>query len=470
MRQLGGSDDLWFAMDTDTTPMHFLEVAIYDPSTSEKGAIDLQDVKAFVGERLGGLPLRQKLVRVPWNADFPYWVEDESFDLDEHLHEVELKPPGDWPAFLATLEEIAEVPLDRSRPLWDLYLIKGLGVIEGVPEGAFALARKVHHGQFDGTNIMRLSGRLHSADPEAGPPPPDGWSPEPTPSGLGLLLRAPWNRTRRVWKGVEVLRENASRLLDLVGSSGTGGQTKGEGRPVPQTRFSGSIGTRRRVFDALVFPLEDVKAVRRHVAGATVNDVALAIATGAIRRYLEAHGELPEEPLVILVPVSAHTDDEEQGSGNRLSIMFVTLPTNEADPLERLRRVRDSTSRSKRTTEQIGAGNVADIVDLVPTYLMGLGFEWFVRLGLAERLPPLISGISITNVPGPRRPTYFNGARSVRGLGCPFLFDGMGLIIAISSYCDDFLVQFGSSPRMMPDPEFFRECIREAYEELAAAS
>ena len=149
--------------------------------------------------------------------------------------------------------------------------------------------------------------------------------------------------------------------------------------------------------------------------------------------------------------------------------MFVTLHTEVADPLERLRLVRESTSRSKRTTEQIGAGNVADIVDLMPTYVMGLGFEWFVRLGLVERLPPLISGISITNVPGPRKPTYFAGARSVRGLGCPFLFDGMGLIIAISSYCDELLVQFGSSPRMMPDPDFFRDCIREAYDELASA-
>ncbi len=470
MRQLGGSDDIWFAADTETTPMHFMEVAIYDPSTSETGAIDLRDVKDFVGRRLGGLPLRQKLVRVPWNADFPYWVEDEGFDLDAHLHQREVKPPGDWPAFLATLEEIMEVPLDRSRPLWDMYLITGLRAIEGVPDGAFAIARKVHHGQFDGTNIMRLSARLHSMEPEAPAPPPDDWSPEPAPSALELLLRAPWNRTRRVWKGAQVLQQNVPRLLDVLGSPGKGAAKTGESRPVPQTRFSGSIGTRKRVFDALVFPLDTVKAMRRHVEGATVNDVALTMATGAIRRYLRAHDELPEDPLVIIVPVSAHSDDEEEGSGNRLSIMSVTLPTHVADPLERLRLVRQSTSRSKRATEKIGAGNVADIVDLMPTYVMGLGLEWFVRLRLAERIPPFMSGISITNVPGPRKPTYFHGARSVRGFGCPFLFDGMGLIIAISSYCDDLLVQFGSSPQMMPDPDFFRDCIREAYDELAAAA
>lgn len=469
MKQLGGSDDIWFAVDTANTPMHILEVGIYDPSTRETGTIDLSDVKEFVRQRLGGLPLRQKLLRVPWNADFPYWVEDEDFDLDAHLHHVEVDPPGDWRAFLTTLERIMEVPLDRSRPLWDMYLITGLQASDGVPEGCVAVARKVHHGQFDGTNIIRLLGRLHSTEPVAEAPPPDDWSPEHTPSALALLMRAPWNRTRRIWRGARILGQNVPHLLDVMTSRGKDDPPAGEDRPVPQTRFCRSIGTRKRVFDGLVLPLKDVQAIRHRVDGATVNDVALAIATGAIRRYLQAHDELPENPLVIGVPVSAHTEDEEEGAGNRLSFMFVTLHTEVADPLERLRLVRESTSRSKRTSEKIGAGNVADMVDIIPTYLLGPAIEQFVRLGLTERLPLPASGISLTNVPGPRQPAYFNGARQVRGLGCPFLFDGVGLIIAASSYCEDFLLQFGSSPEMMPDPDFFRDCIRTAYDELAAA-
>jgi len=347
-----------------------------------------------------------------------------------------------------------------------MYLITGLGALEGVPKGCFALARKVHHGQFDGTNIMRLSKRLHSAEPSA-----DEWSPERTPSGIELLMRAPLNRTRRLWKGAGVLGQNVPRLVDMITSPDEKQAPPEEKRPIPRTRFCHSIGSRKRVFDGHVFPLEEAKALRRHVAGATLNDVALTICTGAIRKYLMAHDELPDDPLIIGVPVSAHTEDEseEEGAGNRISFMFVTLHTEVADPLERLRLVCASTGRSKQTSEQIGAGNVADMLDIIPTYLLGPGIQTFIRLGLAEYLPLPMSGISITNVPGPREPSYFNGSRLVGGCGCPFLFDGVGLIIAVSSYCDDFLIHFGSTPEMIPDPDFFLDCIREAWDEFVSA-
>lgn len=127
-------------------------------------------------------------------------------------------------------------------------------------------------------------------------------------------------------------------------------------------------------------------------------------------------------------------------------------------------------SRSEYTqaSREIGAGNVADVIETIPTCLLGPAFEQITRWGLSEYLPQPSSGISITNVPGPRTPTYFRGARLVRGLGCPFLFGGIRMVIAISSSCDDFLVQFGSAPKMVPDPAFFVDCVREAYDELAA--
>jgi WS/DGAT/MGAT family acyltransferase len=470
MKQLAGGDDIWFAIETDSTPMHILQVGIYDPSTSESGKVDLDDVKDFVKERLGGLPLRQKLLPVPWNADFPYWIEDEDFDLDRHIRQARVQPPGDWAALLATLSEIMEEPLDRSRPLWEMVLLTGLGEIEGAPEGCFALATKVHHGQFDGTNIMRLSDRLHSTEPGATPAPKDEWKSERTPWGVELLMRAPWNRARRIWKGAQVLGKNAPNLLDMLAPKDAGGSSRAASHTVPQTRFSHAIGTRERVFDGLVLPLKDVLELRHRVEGATVNDVALSICAGAVRKYLQAKGELPKEPLSIISPVSAHEPDEDESAGNRISIMQVTLPANVADPMERLRQVRESTRRSKHTTEEIGAGNVADVIDTIPTYLLGPVFERLVRFGLTEYLPNPGSGVSITNVPGPRKPSYFHGARLVRGIGCPFLFDGVGMIIAVSSYCDDFLLQFGSTPKMMPDPEFFVECMRSAFEDLATAA
>ncbi len=469
MKQLDGGDDIWFAIDTETTPMHLLTGGIYDPSTSESGRVDFGEVREFIRQRLAGLPLRQKLVTPPWNSDFPYWVEDEDFDLDRHLHHIELPPPGDWDTFRAALREIAEVPLDHSRPLWDVYLLTGLGQLDGLPEGCFALAQKLHHAQFDGTNLMRLMGRLHTLDPAAEPPPRDDWSPERTPSGLEMLLRAPFNRARRVFDGARVWGRNAPRLVQMLGPGGDSESSGEKSASVPATRFAHPIGTRERVFDGVTLPLSEVLELRRQVEGATVNDVALAICSGALRRYLNEHRELPEEPLVMGSPVSAHEPDEEDSSGNRISMMFAALPTDVNDPLERLRLVRKATKRSKTTTEEVGAGNVADVLGTIPTYLLGPLIEQAVHFGLTEYLPQLMSGVSITNVPGPRKPMYFNGARMMKGLSCTFLFDGVGMIIAISSYCDDFIIHFTSTPKMLPDPEFFTECLQASYNELRDA-
>jgi WS/DGAT/MGAT family acyltransferase len=473
MRQLGGGDAIWFALDTENTPMHIMEVAIYDPSTRTGPPIDLARVKEFVRLRLGGLPLRQKLVTPPWHADFPYWVEDEDFDLDNHIHEIEVQAPGDWDAFRATLEDLMEVPLDRSKPLWEMYLMRGLRGIPGVPDGCFALARKLHHGQFDGTNIIKLLGRLHSTGPESDPPPAewsrDEWSPEHTPSTTELLLRSPWNRTRRVWKGLQVFGRNLPNLAETLFSRDSADEPEANEETLSKTCFSRSIESRRRVFDGLTFPLEDVKSIRRKVEGATVNDAALAIIAGALRRYLEAHDDLPELPIVVGMPVSAHTEDDPEDAGNRLSGMLINLHIEEADPLERLRLAREATRRAKQSSEQIGAENVADMLDVLPTYLLGPPIEQFVRSGLASHIPMGFSGVALTNAQGPREPLYFDGARMVKTHGCAFLFDGMGLLFAATNYCEDFLIQITSSPEILPDPDLLLRCLRESFEELMAS-
>jgi hypothetical protein len=150
-------------------------------------------------------------------------------------------------------------------------------------------------------------------------------------------------------------------------------------------------------------------------------------------------------------------------------MMRVALPTDVADPRERLHRVRDATRRSKATTQEMGAGNVADLLDTIPTYMLGPLVQQLVGLGLTRYIPQPSSGISITNVPGPPVRGYFLAARMMKMIASTFLFDGMGLILAISSYCDKFLVQFTSTPNKMPDPDFFKECLQESFEELRKA-
>jgi WS/DGAT/MGAT family acyltransferase len=466
MKQLRGGDSLWFSVDTENAPMHITQVTIYDPGSADWSRMTLDRVKRYVARRIDGLPLHRKLVRVPLKADYPYWVEDGNFDLGNHIFQTKLGERGNWSALLAAVGEIAEVPLDYSRPLWEMHLITGLGRIKGLPKGAFGIALKVHHGQFDGTTLKKLVARLHApARGENG----GHWTPEPDPSSAELLARAVWNRPRWAWHTAYVVGKNLPRLLATLRNSGEGGSSDTAPGENPRTRFSHSIATRERVFDALEFPLPDIKAMRRAVDGATVNDVALAIVGGALRRYLAAHGELPEEPLTIIQPVSAHEEDESEETGNRTSAMAAVVHTEIDDPVQRLALVRESTKRAKQRSQKVGPDTVADLVDVLPTNLLGVGFELFVKSGLADRLSMGSCGVSLTNVPGSAEAAYFDGARMVRSIGVGFLVDGMGLLLVATSYGETFSLQFVSSPDVMPDPGFFTRCLREGFQELQQA-
>lgn len=212
--------------------------------------------------------------------------------------------------------------------------------------------------------------------------------------------------------------------------------------------------------------LADVQAMRRLADGATINDVALALAAGALRNYLAGHGELPDGPVVITCPISAHRPDEPDDVGNRISAMLVALPTDVADPIDRLRQVCAATGKAKRAVGASDPGGIADLADQLPTNLLHAGYEGYVRLRLADRVPQPFSGVSLTNVPGPREPLYLDGARLVRSLSSGFLMEGMGLLLVAGSYCDTFTLQFGSHPSLLPDPDRLRDCLAASFTEL----
>jgi WS/DGAT/MGAT family acyltransferase len=457
-------------LETEHAPLHFVGAAVYDPSTRAGGAIGLDDLKATMEKALNRLPLRKKLVSAPWRLDLPYWVDAEGFDLDDHVRELTLPPPGDRTAFLAVITALLEAPFDRSRPLWEMNLISDLDGVDDFPKGSFAVLVRVHHGQFDGTTALKLLNALHTDRPEPVDDTVSSWAPERTPTGPELLMRAPWHFVERMWRTAGVTSTVAPMLARRMGRR-SGGASPAR-PPVPRTRFSSRLESHRRVFDFLHLPLDDVLAIRTVVEGATVNDVASTIAGGALRRYLESVDELPDEPLVVMMPISAHAPGSQSEIGNRISLMTATIHTEIADPLERLRLGREASARSKRASQEMGAGNIADLLDVLPTNALDLASEPLIRSGILETLPLPFSGISLTNVPGPREPLYFDGARMVTLLGATFLVDVMGLIIAITSYCDNLLVAFTSTPEVVPDSGFLADCFRQSYEELrdAAAS
>ena len=468
MEQLRGSDHVWFAIETAHAPLHFVGAAVYDPSTRAGGAIGLDDLKMTMRRELHRLPLRKKLVTAPWRLDLPYWVDAEDFDLDNHVRELTLRPPGDRSAFRDAITGFLEAPFDQSRPLWEMNLISDLDNVDGFPNGSFAVLVRVHHGQFDGTTALKLLHALHDDRPEAVDDPAPPWVPERTPTAPELLVRAPWHFAERMWRTAAVTRTIAPILARRLGPRGSGSSAPRP--PVPRTRFSKRLESHRRVFDFLHLPLDDVLAIRAAVEDATVNDVASTIAGGALRRFLASVDELPDDPLVVLMPVSAHEPGSETDTGTRISLMTATVHTEIADPLERLRRGRESSARAKRTTREVGATNVADLVDVLPTNALDLVAEPLTRSGILEALPLPISGITLTNVPGPAEPLYFDGARMVTLLGATFLVDVMGLIIAITSYCDQLVVAFTSTPEAVPDPGFLAECFQESFLELRTAA
>jgi len=471
MQQLSGMDASFLYFETANAPTHIGSFTIYDQSTAPGGRVTFKGILANVESRLHlARCFRQKIVHVPFDLDHPYWIEDPEFDLEFHVRHIALPHPGDWRQLCIQVARIHARPLDLSKPLWEMYVIEGLDNVEGAPPGSFAVLTKIHHAAIDGVSGAELATAIHDLEVEGTPPPPEKeWRPEPDPGVLelgasyaGSLLRDPFRfaRTiRRVAPGVSAMLRGSSSTPEV--------ENQGE---VPRTRFNGVVSP-HRVVDGRTFSLDQIREIRKGVAGATVNDVVLALCGGALRRYLSAHGELPDESLVAMAPISVRPEEEKGSAGNQISAMSVTLYSDEADPVERLRKVHDGTQQSKAMAEAVGARTMTDITQFLPGTLSGLAARLYSRLGLANSITPFLNTV-ITNVPGPQIPLYFTGARMVALHGMGPVMDGMGLIHPVFSCSGKISVAVTACRQMMPDPGFYAECLQASFDELydAAAS
>ncbi len=469
MQQLSGMDASFVYLETPSAPMHVASISIYDPSTAPGGRVTFKGILATIQERLNKVrTFRQKMVPVPMNLDHPYWVEDKDFDLEYHVRHIALPHPGDWRQLCIQAARLHARGLDLSRPLWELYVIEGLDHVEGIPPGSFALVQKTHHAAIDGASGMEMTSAIHTTAPdEVEPLAPDTWKGEDDPNPLVLLGRAGINNTvrpmhfgrvvARTVPGVgRVVNRRRRHELELPRLS------------APNTRFNGAVDA-HRVLDARRFELAEVRRMKRAVEGATVNDVVLAIVGGALRTYLQDKGELPDQSLTAMAPISVRTEDQKGSAGNQVSGMIVGLGTDVADPLERLRAARESTSQSKEFTNAVGARTLSDYSEFVPGGLAGLAARTVSRFGLANRTDPVVNTV-VTNVPGPRQPLYFAGARLVSMIGMGPIGDSLGLINVVTSYVDELVVAATSCRSMMPDPAFYAECLQGSFDELAAAT
>jgi WS/DGAT/MGAT family acyltransferase len=465
MQQLSGMDASFLYFETRNAPTHIGSFAIYDQSTAPGGRVTFKGILANVERRLHlARCFRQRIVKVPLDLDHPYWLEDPDFDLEFHIRHIALPQPGDWRQLCIQVARIHARPLDLTKPLWEMYVIEGLNRVDGAPPGSFALLTKIHHAAIDGVSGAELTAAVHDTSPDAEPPPPDEpWRPEREPTLLELAARTTANNIRQPFRFARVMSQTIPPIARVLRSDANEVEGAGE---VPRTRFNGIVSP-HRVVGGRVFSLQDIRDVRKVVPGATVNDVILTVCSGALRRYLEHHRELPAESLVAMAPISVRTEDQRGAAGNRVSAMSVTLFSNVADPLERLEKVHRGTQGSKATANALGATTMTDITQVLPGTLSGLAARLYTRLGLANRVKPFLNTV-ITNVPGPQVPLYFTGAKLVSFYGLGPVMDGMGLIHPIFSYSGRISVSFTACRDQMPDPGFYADCIQASFDELLA--
>lgn len=467
MHQLNPIDTALLMLETPQTPCHVSMISIYDPSTCPRKAPTFEDIVEAVRISLpAAASFRRKIVRVPFDVDFPYWIEDADFDLEFHMRHLALPKPGNWQQFRAQVSRLISRPLDLSRPPWEMTVIEGLDSIEGLPPGCFATVLKIHHCAIDGQAGMALVTALHQDGPQKKPVKlEDTWEPEAAPGNREMMARAWVSTIRRPVAIARLLLSNARSLVGAAFNDVRSDDEDGD-RVVPELVFNSTISA-QRIFDVASCSLADLKRIRQQVEGATINDVCLTIVAEAMRRYLEAKGQLPKESLVTAVPISTRTPEQAQAGGNQVSVTFVAMRTDIADPIERLAAIAAETRQKKAVQAGVVMSVLLDVVHNLPGALVGA----------VGRVLPIVSlnakamvNTMLTNVPGPMEPIYLLGAKVVHSTGCPPLLHGGGLLHSVGSYNGEFTFSFTACRTQLPDADFYRECLETAIKEVVKAA
>ncbi|MEH6582548.1 MAG: wax ester/triacylglycerol synthase family O-acyltransferase [Halioglobus sp.] len=467
MQQLTGMDASFLYLETPNAPMHISGLAIYDQSTAPGGKVRFKDLIENYNYRIRDLPpMTRKLVEVPLNLDHPYWVSDGHYDPEFHIRHLALPSPGDWRQLCILISRLHARPLDRNHPLWEAYVIEGLDNVEGVPKGSFAVFSKTHHAAIDGTSGMEMTAAIHDLSPDYhGNREPSVIEVDSHPSKLELIARSQLNSIKKPFNFISVARNTVPGMAKAYNRARKGELQKVS--DIPRTRFNGKVSP-HRVFQAISVNLEDVKRIKNAVPGATVNDAALTIVGGALRKYLKKHGELPERSLAAMAPVNVRTDADKAG-GNLVSALTVEIRTDIEKPMARLAAVHAGTQDAKEYNNAVGAKAMTDYTQFIPSTLAAQAARLSSRWGLMSRMKPNYNCV-ITNVPGPAVPLYSTGAKMVTNFGTGPVLDGLGLFHAIGSYCGQFMISATSCRDMMPDPDFYRSCLQESFDELLAAA
>jgi WS/DGAT/MGAT family acyltransferase len=469
MRQLGVTDAAFINIENPTVPQQIGSLGIYDPSTAPGGFVRFKDVLRSFQRRLQQNPIfRTRLVEVPFGLDRPYWVLDPNFDVEFHIRHIALPKPGDWRQLCIQVARLHSRALDMSRPLWECYIIEGLDNIPDLPPGSFAVYTKIHHSLVDGVGGQAFMTALHDLEPV--PPAPEEYAEASARFGdlqpsdvrlLGMTLaRLPTRIAGGLREGAGTAREIVQTVRRLLRDELPAPQLNG-----PKSRFDQPAG-HNRVFEGRLFTLDEFKALK-NAAGVTLNDIAVALVSGAMRKYLLAHNELPTGTLLATMPVNMRARGGDTAQNNPVGSMQAALHTDIEDTRERVAAIKRSIDAGKMwiDTPLVSIMNVAGA--LPPAVAKPL-WRTYVRNKLTRFLP-LGQSTVITNIPGPPFPIYCAGARMHCMYPLGLVNPGLGLFHAVFSYGGKVSVSVLADREQMPDPEFYRACLDAAWEELNEA-
>ena len=464
MQRLTGLDATFLYLETPSSHMHVAGLMVLDPSTVE-GGVTLDAVKRVYGSRLHlAPPFRRRLAEVPLGLHHPLWIEDPDFDIDYHIRATALPAPGTKAQLATLVGRLSAIPLDRTRPLWEVW------VIEGLEDGNVAVLSKVHHAAIDGASGNEMTVALLDLSPEIAEHEPDEeWVPDRVPTDVELLGYAASSLARQPVRVARALGKTAGAALAVRRRNRSEPDLTPPPSPfsAPRTSFNTAI-TPRRSFAFTTVSLPAVKAVK-NATGATVNDVVLGLCAGALKRYLDGLGEQLDAPLVAMVPVSVRTDDERGALGNRVTSMFASLATDVEDPIERLKVIHECMAEVKQQQKAIGADTLGDWAEFAAPALVGRAARLYSRTRMADRHRPLFN-VTISNVPGPPFPLYSIGARMVANFPVGPIMDGGGLNMTVMSYLDQLDFGLQACPDVLPDIWSLADGLQASLDELVEAA
>lgn len=462
MQRLSGLDASFLYLETSSQPMHVCSIVELDTSTAP-GGYSFDRLRDALALRIKAIPaFREKLANSPLNLDHPVWVDDDKFNIDRHLHRIAVPAPGGRAELSEICGHIAERPLDRGRPLWEMWVIEGVAGTDCHRDGRLAVMTKVHHAGVDGVTGANLMSQLCATEADAPAPEPaegvggaHGWQ-----IAAGGLVRF----AARPLHLANVVPDTVSSVLATVRRAREG---LAMARPfaAPRTAFNARISDRRNVAYAEL-DLDDIEGVKNHF-GVKVNDVVMALVSGVLRQYLTDRNELPDSSLVASVPVSVHGKSDRPGR-NQVSAMFSSLHTQITDPVERLKAIAKANSVAKEHSSAIGASLLQDWSQFAAPAVFGIAMRIYSRTRFTDSMP--VHNLVVSNVPGPQVPLYMLGCevKSMYPLGP--IFHGSGLNITAMSLHGKLDIGLVACPDLLPDLWEMADEFAVGMEELLAAA